>query len=82
MAGAIEVEHLAKKFGDFEAVRDISLSVDEGSIFAFLGPNGAGKSSAPHKRGDASRWLRSDHRSHRDASRFRHGGALITQWMA
>jgi ABC-2 type transport system ATP-binding protein len=45
MANAIEVEHLTKKFGDFEAVKDVSFHVEEGNIFAFLGPNGAGKST-------------------------------------
>ena len=41
----IEVKNLTKKFGSFEAVKDISFSVEEGEIFAFLGPNGAGKST-------------------------------------
>ena len=41
----IEVKNLTKKFGDFIAVKDISFSVEKGSIFAFLGPNGAGKST-------------------------------------
>jgi len=45
MASIIEVKNLTKKFGDFEAVKDISFAVEEGSIFAFLGPNGAGKST-------------------------------------
>lgn len=41
----IEVEHLVKKYGDFEAVKGISFSVNEGEIFGLLGPNGAGKST-------------------------------------
>lgn len=41
----IEVEHFTKRYGDFNAVEDISFTVDEGSIFAFLGPNGAGKTT-------------------------------------
>ncbi len=41
----IRAEHLVKKFGDFEAVKDISFEVREGEIFAFLGPNGAGKTT-------------------------------------
>jgi ABC-2 type transport system ATP-binding protein len=45
MADIIEVEHLTKKFGGFEAVKDVSFIVEEGDIFAFLGPNGAGKST-------------------------------------
>ena len=34
---------LQKKFGDFIAVDDISLHIEEGEVFGFLGPNGAGK---------------------------------------
>lgn len=41
----IEVENLAKRYGDIEAVRDVTLQVDEGEVFALLGPNGAGKST-------------------------------------
>ncbi|WP_048203981.1 ABC transporter ATP-binding protein [Methanobacterium formicicum] len=42
---AIELNNLTKKFGDFTAVDDLSLAVEEGEIFGFLGPNGAGKST-------------------------------------
>jgi len=41
----IKVEHLAKKFGSFEAVKDVSFTVNKGDVFGFLGPNGAGKST-------------------------------------
>ena len=41
----IEVKNFVKKYGSFEAVKNISFDVAEGSIFAFLGPNGAGKST-------------------------------------
>ncbi|KKQ82171.1 MAG: ABC transporter, ATP-binding protein, partial [Candidatus Daviesbacteria bacterium GW2011_GWF2_38_7] len=36
----LEVKNLAKKFNGFEAIKDISFSVEEGQIMGFLGPNG------------------------------------------
>ena len=42
---AIAVEHIVKRYGDFEAVKDVNFSVAEGEIFGLLGPNGAGKST-------------------------------------
>jgi ABC-2 type transport system ATP-binding protein len=42
---AIEVSHLSKRYGEVEAVRDVSFSVARGEVFAFLGPNGAGKTT-------------------------------------
>jgi ABC-2 type transport system ATP-binding protein len=41
----IKVEHLAKYFGSFQAVKDVSFTVNRGDVFGFLGPNGAGKST-------------------------------------
>jgi ABC-2 type transport system ATP-binding protein len=43
MPAILEVDHLVKKYGDFEAVKGISFSVEEGEVFGLLGPNGAGK---------------------------------------
>jgi len=42
---AIEVNHLKKSFGDFQAVQDASFSADSGEVLSLLGPNGAGKST-------------------------------------
>ena len=41
----IEVRNLTKRYGDKQAVNDISFSVEKGEILGFLGPNGAGKST-------------------------------------
>ncbi|MEC3090732.1 ATP-binding cassette domain-containing protein, partial [Bacillus tropicus] len=41
----LEIKNLTKKFGDFIAVDNMSLSIKEGEIFGFLGSNGAGKST-------------------------------------
>ena len=41
----IEVKNLSKKFGSFEAVKNISFTAQSGQIFGLLGPNGAGKST-------------------------------------
>jgi len=41
----IEARGLAKYYGPFVAVRDVTFAIPEGQIVAFLGPNGAGKST-------------------------------------
>jgi ABC-2 type transport system ATP-binding protein len=43
---AIETEGLRKVFGDNEAVKGLTLQVEQGEVFGFLGPNGAGKTTA------------------------------------
>ncbi len=45
MSNIIEIKGLNKSFKDVKAVRDLSLNVREGELFAFLGVNGAGKST-------------------------------------
>jgi ABC-2 type transport system ATP-binding protein len=42
---AMETDALTKYYGDFEAVRGLTMRVPKGSITGFLGQNGAGKSS-------------------------------------
>src|ERR1700693_1507617 len=41
----LQVENLVKRYGDVEALRGVSFSVNEGEVFGLLGPNGAGKTS-------------------------------------
>ncbi|MEE4143498.1 MAG: ABC transporter ATP-binding protein [Halieaceae bacterium] len=46
MIPALTIENLRKVYGDgFEALKGISLEVQQGDFFAMLGPNGAGKST-------------------------------------
>jgi ABC-2 type transport system ATP-binding protein len=42
---ALEIRGLSKKFGSFQAVKQVDLEVGRGEIFGFLGPNGAGKTT-------------------------------------
>jgi ABC-2 type transport system ATP-binding protein len=45
MPAILEVDGLVKKFGDHEAVKGVSFTVEEGEVFGLLGPNGAGKTT-------------------------------------
>ena len=42
VAAAIEVHNLVTRYGAFEAVRGIDITVRRGEVFGLLGPNGAG----------------------------------------
>src|SRR5438105_4179204 len=41
----IRVEHVDKRFGETQAVNDVSFDVQPGSIFGLIGPSGSGKST-------------------------------------
>jgi ABC-2 type transport system ATP-binding protein len=41
----LEAKSLVKKYGDFTAVNDVNLAIQEGEILGLLGPNGAGKTT-------------------------------------
>jgi ABC-2 type transport system ATP-binding protein len=41
----IETVNLTKKYGDFVALDNLNLTIEEGTCFGFIGPNGAGKTT-------------------------------------
>lgn len=43
---AIETDQLRKVFGNYAAVKGLTLQVKQGEVFGFLGPNGAGKTTS------------------------------------
>jgi ABC-2 type transport system ATP-binding protein len=45
MSNILEVKNVLKKYGDYVALNEVSLTVPQGSIYGLLGPNGAGKTS-------------------------------------
>jgi ABC-2 type transport system ATP-binding protein len=45
LATIIETQNLTHRYGKLVAVNDITLKIEQGSIFGFIGPNGAGKTT-------------------------------------
>ena len=45
MSAVVQVAGLSKSYGDVHALRDVSLSVEQGELFGLIGPDGAGKTS-------------------------------------
>lgn len=42
---AVDVREVSKRYGEHQALKNISLSIEQGEIFGIIGPNGAGKST-------------------------------------
>ena len=45
MSSIIEIQNLTHRYGKLTAVNDVSIEIEEGTIFGFVGPNGAGKTT-------------------------------------
>ncbi len=45
MAYAVELKNVSVKYGDLDALKDISIQVEEGAFLGIIGPNGAGKTT-------------------------------------
>ena len=50
-SSASDIDHIDKSFGQLHVSQDLSMEVEEGSIFGYLGANGAGKTTTPRRTG-------------------------------
>lgn len=45
MSTNVRIDNVTKKYGDFTAIKDVSLNIEEGEFFTLLGPSGCGKTT-------------------------------------
>lgn len=83
METIIEAQSLSKSFKDFQAVQDLSFSVQHGDIYGFLGQNGAGKSTTMRmllgliKPDSGSVYIKGNEFNSSNRGLLRHVGAIV-----
>ncbi|MGH4038185.1 MAG: ABC transporter ATP-binding protein [Sphaerochaeta sp.] len=45
LGSSVIIEHLSKDYGDFHALKDVSMNINQGEFFSILGPSGCGKTT-------------------------------------